>query len=104
MRQRVEVWALTSERDAGGAFKPAYSHAFTVAGLYEDFKASERVIAGGNRERTLGRISMRYVRGLDTTYRLKIEDKWYEITGVTNPDSRKVYTVCDVVSSKKVAA
>ncbi len=99
-RHRVEVWALSSTKDEGGAAVSAYTRQCTRWMLVEDLKGYERMLAASTRERITGRIRLRYYPGLDAKYRFKYGEVYFEILGVTNPDGRKVEHVCDVVALK----
>lgn len=97
LRDRIEIQAPTSTRDAGGALVVTYATEATRWGRVEPLSSRERLIAAQSQTRTTLRIYLRFYDGLTTRHRLKKGSRTFGIVGVTQPDDRKRETVCDVV-------
>ena len=96
LRDRIDIQAPTTTKDAGGAAVVSYATVATRWGAVEELSARERIMAGATQARLSGRIRMRFYSGLATTHRLLNGSRTFGITAVINPDGVGREHVCDV--------
>ena len=97
LRDRVEIQALSTVREAGGGADPSYGTVATRWAAVEPYSARERVTAGQVQGRALIRVRLRYYDGLTSAHRFKFGDRVLNILGVYNPDGMKIEHVCECV-------
>lgn len=106
LRDVFEVHAPADAVDSGGAVVPADGLLGTRRGRVLEPRGTERAIADQMAGRHVSRVQMRYFAGLSVRHVLKKVDadfpggrRVYQITGVVNPDGRKIEHLVDVVEA-----
>ena len=88
LRHRLVLQSKTETRDSYGAAIIAWTTETTVWGAIEPLSARELFAQGQIQDEARVRIVMRYISGLDHTWRVVNDGRYYDIVEVINSDDR----------------
>jgi SPP1 family predicted phage head-tail adaptor len=89
LRNRIDIQAITRTADGMGGFTKTYvTIASSVAAAIWPISGKESIQAGQSKMTITHRIRMRYRNNMKSSYRIKFENRYFDIESIININER----------------
>tara|TARA_Y100001972_G_C7582027_1_gene291914 strand:+ start:100 stop:426 length:327 start_codon:yes stop_codon:yes gene_type:complete len=88
MRHRLELQKATNTTDAGGGMTQSYNTINIIYGAITPKSGNEKYRQGMVQESTTHEIMIRFVKNISTKYRIKFENRVFNIKNIQNVEER----------------